>query len=55
MAAVAVFRGMDWACYSVVVRATDLNYILVQCMNVVIFSLCKFFFSKRAIEGKAKK
>lgn len=51
MGAVAVFRGMDWGLYSILVKTTDINYILIQCVNVVIFSIAKFFFSKKAIEG----
>jgi len=51
MSAVAVFRGMDWGLYSVLVKTTTIHYIIIQCCNVIIFSIAKFFFSKRAIEG----
>lgn len=51
MGAVAVFRGVDWLLYTVLVSMTNINYILIQCCNVVIFSIAKFFFSKKAIEG----
>ena len=54
MGAVAVFRGMDWGVYSILVKTTDINYILIQCVNVVIFSIAKFFFSRKAIEGPGR-
>ncbi len=51
LSVVAVFRGMDWVVYTTVVSTTQVHYVIVQCVNVVIFSLAKFFLSKRAIEG----
>lgn len=60
MAAVAVFRGFDWLVYTFCVEALrfplvifgkDCYYLAYQLANVVVFSLAKFFFCKRAIEG----
>jgi len=49
---VAIFRSLDWLFYTLVVSTTNLHYIIVQCANVIIFSLAKFMLSKRAIEGR---
>lgn len=51
ISAVAIFRCMDWGLYSLLVKTTDIHYILIQLFNVVIFSIAKFFGSKKAIEG----
>jgi len=52
MSVVAVFRLLDWATYTVLVSTTQIHYIVIQCANVVVFSLAKFYFSKRTIEGE---
>ena len=61
MGAVAVFRGVDWLVYTfcveafrfpLVIAGRDCYYLAYQLANVVIFSLAKFFFCRRAIEGK---
>jgi|LSQX01.3.fsa_nt_gb putative flippase GtrA len=52
---VAVFRSLDWLSYSIIVSSFNIHYIIVQCANVVIFSLAKFFLSKRAIEGSGNR
>lgn len=54
-ATIALFRVCDWALYSVLVKTTDINYIVIQCCNVVVFSFAKFFFGKKAIEGSQAK
>lgn len=63
MGAVAVFRGLDWLFYTFCVEALrfplviadrDCYYLAYQLANVVIFSLAKFVFCKRAIEGAPK-
>ncbi len=63
MGAVAVFRGLDWLFYTFCVEALrfplvivgrDCYYLAYQLANVIIFSLAKFVFCKRAIEGAPK-
>jgi putative flippase GtrA len=63
MGAVAVFRGIDWLFYTFCVEALrfplvivgrDCYYLAYQLANVIIFSLAKFVFCKRAIEGAPK-
>lgn len=60
MGAVAVFRGLDWLFYTfcvealrfpLVIAGRDCYYLAYQLVNVVIFSLAKFVFCRRAIEG----
>lgn len=51
ISAVAIFRYLDWGLYSILVKTTNINYILIQLFNVVIFSVAKYFGSKKAIEG----
>ena len=56
MAAVGVFRGVDWVAYSVLVAAfPNIHYIIFQIANVIVFSLAKFMFCKKAIEGGKEK
>ena len=52
LSVVAVFRVLDWGTYTVLVSTTQIHYIIIQCANVVVFSLAKFYFSKRTIEGE---
>ena len=63
MAAVAVFRSLDWLFYALCVEALrfplviagrDCYYLCYQLLNVIVFSLAKFVFCRRAIEGKQK-
>ncbi|MBR1609206.1 MAG: GtrA family protein [Kiritimatiellae bacterium] len=63
MGAVAAFRGLDWVFYSfcvealrfpLVVAGRDCYYLAYQLANVVVFSLAKFVFCRRAIEGNKK-
>ena len=63
MGAVAVFRGLDWLFYTfcvealrfpLVIAGRDCYYLAYQLANVIIFSLAKFVFCKRAIEGAPK-
>ena len=60
MGAVAFFRGLDWLFYTfcvealrfpLVIAGRDCYYLVYQFANVVIFSLAKFVFCRRAIEG----
>ena len=61
MGAVVVFRGLDWLVYTFCVEALrfplvivgrDCYYLVYQLTNVVLFSLAKFVFCRRAIEGR---
>lgn len=47
---IAFFRLLDWGLYTVLVEHTKIYYLLVQIGNVVIFSLAKFFYSKKIME-----
>ena len=60
MGAVAAFRSLDWLFYTfcvealrfpLVIAGRDCYYLAYQLANVVIFSLAKFVFCRRAIEG----
>ena len=61
MGAVAVFRGLDLLFYTfcveklrfpLVILGRDCYYLAYQLANVIVFSLAKFVFCGRAIEGK---
>lgn len=63
MASVAFFRFFDWLFYTFCVEALEFEiivfgkncyYLIYQLLNVIIFSIAKFLFCKRAIEGKNK-
>lgn len=60
MSAIVVFRGIDWLVYTtcaealsfqLIVFGKDIYYLVYQLVNVILFSLAKFAFCKRAIEG----
>ena len=44
-------RLLDWALYSLLVQTTTIHYTAIQLSNVVLFSLLKFAFARRTIEG----
>ena len=48
------FRLLDWAVYYVLVTYCNLYYIAVQLGNILFFSVFKFFFSKKIMEGEAE-
>ncbi len=51
--AVAIFRLFDWALYVFLVsQFPKVNFVVFQIFNAVFFALIKFFFCKKAIEGK---
>ncbi len=52
MSGILAARCLDWALYSLLVRVTPIHYIAIQFFNVIIFSLAKFAFARRTIEGK---
>ncbi|MGA0845314.1 MAG: GtrA family protein [Luteolibacter sp.] len=52
MSGILAARMLDWALYSFLVRVTPIHYLLIQFFNVMVFSLAKFAFARRAIEGR---
>jgi len=44
-------RVLDWGLYSVLVNLLPVHYLVIQFTNVLIFSVAKFAFARRAIEG----
>ncbi len=53
MAGIVAARVLDWGLYSILVKTTSIHYIAIQFFNVIIFSLAKFTFARKTIEGKA--
>lgn len=51
MTGILAARILDWGLYSLLVRTTPIHYIAIQFFNVIVFSLAKFAFARRAIEG----
>ncbi|MBK6345450.1 MAG: GtrA family protein [Bacteroidales bacterium] len=47
---IAFFRLLDWGLYTLLVQNTKIYYLIIQIGNVVIFSLAKFFYSKKIME-----
>jgi putative flippase GtrA len=52
MSGILAARVLDWGLYSLLVNTTPIHYIAIQFFNVIIFSLAKFSFARRTIEGK---
>lgn len=53
---IVFFRVLDWAVYYLLVTYYELcnrYYLAVQLGNILFFSIFKFFFSKKIMEGKA--
>lgn len=48
---IAFFRLGDWGLYFLLVTHLSYNYIYIQLFNVFAFSIAKFLYSKRVIEG----
>lgn len=44
---IGMFRLLDWLTYTAVVELLGINYVAVQAMNVVVFSLLKYKFSEQ--------
>ncbi len=44
---IAVFRMADWSLYSLLVQFTPHLYLVVQVINVVLFSFLKFLFCRK--------
>ena len=51
MSGVSVVRVIDWLVYLVLTGFFGFYYIAVQIFNVIIFSVIKFNFTRRTIEG----
>lgn len=51
MSGILAARLLDWGLYSVLVKTTPIHYLVIQFSNVIIFSLAKFTFARRTIEG----
>lgn len=47
---IALFRVADWAVYSLITHYTPTPPIVMQAINVVLFSVLKFIFSERTFE-----
>jgi len=47
---IAFFRLFDWGLYTLLVQKTEIYFLFIQIGNVVIFSLAKFFYSKKVME-----
>lgn len=49
VAGILFFRAADWALYTLLVSVFGWNFIAVQLMNVVLFSVLKFLYSERVL------
>lgn len=54
MSGILLARALDWGLYSLLVKITPIHYVAIQVFNVILFSLAKFAFARRAIEGRRK-
>lgn len=52
MSGILAFRFFDWALYSLFTHMLPIHFTIIQIGNVVIFSLLKYRFAKRVIEGR---
>ena len=46
---ISFFRFLDWGLYTILVKYTDIHYLLIQFGNVLIFSVAKFLFSRKVM------
>jgi len=53
MSGILAARVLDWGLYSILVKTLPVHYLIIQFSNVIIFSLAKFTFARRTIEGNA--
>jgi putative flippase GtrA len=51
MSGILAARALDWALYSFLVTVVPVHYLVIQFTNAIIFSLAKFTFARRTIEG----
>ena len=47
-------RVLDWGLYTILVKVTSIHYVAIQLFNVVVFSITKFAFARRTIEGDSR-
>ena len=47
---IIAFRAADWLVYVIAVQFLGVHYLLMQFVDIAIFSLLKFEFSRRVIE-----
>lgn len=52
MSGILAARVLDWGLYTLLVNTTPIHYLVIQFTNVIIFSLAKFAFARRTIEGR---
>jgi exosortase/archaeosortase len=52
MSGILAARILDWGLYSILVKTTPIHYLIIQFTNVILFSLAKFAFARRTLEGK---
>jgi putative flippase GtrA len=55
MCGILAVRGLDWSLYSLLVKTTPIHYLVLQFANAAIFSLAKFAFARRTIEGGSRR
>ena len=53
MSGILAARVLDWGLYTLLVHTTPIHYLVIQLANVVVFSLAKFAFARRTIEGRS--
>lgn len=46
------FRLFDWMLYVALTATLPVHYLVIQAFNILVFSVAKFLFATRAIEGK---
>lgn len=51
LSGISFFRLLDWGFYVFLVESTTLHYLVIQISNIIIFSLFKFFFSKKIMDN----
>ena len=52
MSGILAARVLDWGLYTLLVHTTPIHYLIIQFTNVILFSLAKFAFARRTIEGR---
>ncbi len=52
MSGILAARVLDWGLYTLLVQTTPIHYLVIQFANVILFSLAKFAFAQRTIEGR---
>lgn len=55
LSTIIIFRILDWGLYTYLVQVWKWNFIIVQIMNIILFSFLKFLFSLNIFEKKNNK